>query len=74
MATPPMGPKTRKIRSQLGVAKRLHPEDSEALTELRRQFGAARLEDYISETLATFPPLTEEQKALLTALLNGDQR
>lgn len=64
-----MQSKSRQLRSQIGVTTRLRPEDTEALENLRREFGAARLEEYIEKTLATFPPLTQSQRDHLAGLL-----
>ncbi|MGY1778771.1 hypothetical protein [Geodermatophilus sp. SYSU D01036] len=64
-----MQAETRRLRSQIGVAKRLRPEDTKALENLRREFGAARLEEYIQKTLETFPPLSQSQRDRLAGLL-----
>lgn len=64
-----MQSRARQLRSQIGVTTRLRPDDTEAIDDLRREFGAARLEEYIQKTLSTFPPLTAEQRSHLAALL-----
>lgn len=64
-----MQSKSRQLRSQIGVTTRLRPHDTEALDKLRAEFGAARLEEYIQKTLATFPPLTQSQLDHLAGLL-----
>lgn len=68
-----MQSKARQLRSQIGVTTRLRPDDTEALDNLRREFGAARLEEYIQKTLETFPPLTPQQRSHLSGLLQGSK-
>ena len=63
--------KSRRIQGRLANVKRHHPDDTKALEELRREFGHARLEDYITRTLQTFPPLTQSQRDHLATLLQG---
>lgn len=64
-----MQAKARMLRSQIGVTKRLRPHDTKALDNLRREFGAARLEEYIQTTLEKFPPLNARQREHLAGLL-----
>lgn len=65
--------KSRRIQGRLANVKRNRPEDAEALEDLRRDFGHARLEDYITRTLATFPPLTPQQREHLAGLLQRNE-
>ncbi len=57
------------IRSRLATHVRYHADDRQAADELRRDYRAARLEEYIDRTLAAAPPLTDEQRRRLTLLL-----
>jgi len=43
--------------------------DSIEAIDARRDFAAARLDDYIRDTLAKAPPLTDEQRTRLADLL-----
>lgn len=46
--------------------------DQSRLEDLKRAYAAAKLDDYIRRVFADFPPLTEDQRARLTALLSAD--
>ena len=54
-------------RSQLGVASRR----GHGVEEARAQLKAAKLEKWIQEALDTAPPLTDQQRDHLSALLSG---
>lgn len=67
-----MGERLKRAGGRYAVANRKDrnvPPDVKA--ELHGAVGEARISDYIEKTLAAFPPLTEEQKARVIALLNG---
>jgi hypothetical protein len=57
-------------RAQLAATTRHHPHAD--TTDLRRDLRAARAEDYIRKLVSSAPPLTDEQKARLGALLRND--
>lgn len=62
-----VGTPLARSRSQLAVACRLGtPED---VDEARRDFTAAKLADYIKRTVDQAPPLTDEQRERIAALL-----
>ena len=64
---PKLTPEARKARSRLGVAvQRGTPEEEHVA---RRDFAAIRLQDYVNEVLASFPPLTDEQIDRVVELL-----
>lgn len=54
-------------RSEIARAKRANPDAD--VTELRRQLRAERLEEYVKRTVDTAPPLTDEQRERVAALL-----
>jgi len=54
-------------RARLAAHKRHHPDADDS--DLRRNLRAARLEDYIRKTVEAAPPLTDEQRWRLAALL-----
>jgi hypothetical protein len=56
-------------RSKIAATKRANP--SADVTELRRQLKAERLAEHIRSVVDTAPPLTEEQRARIAALLRG---
>jgi hypothetical protein len=56
-------------RNRLGGTIRLKPNDREALAAARLELRAAKLEDYIVRTVEQAPPLTDEQRARLAAIL-----
>jgi hypothetical protein len=58
-------------RSRLARLSKTHAPDSPLVLEARRDFRAARLEDYIAKTVAEAPPLTDEQRDRLAVLLRG---
>lgn len=58
-----------QTRSKIAHAKRRDP--SADVTELRRQLKAERLEEHIALTVASWPPLTTEQRDRLALLLRG---
>ncbi len=59
-------------RSRVALAAR--SGKPEALTEARRNLNAAHVERAITRALAAAPPLTDEQRARLAALLTGGAR
>jgi hypothetical protein len=64
-----MHPNLAKTRSRVGVAYR--NGNPEAITEASRDHAAAMLEVFIQRTLATAPPLTDDQRRQLAVLLRG---
>ncbi len=60
-------------RNRYGAVKRHHPDNLELLADARRELAAAKLEDYISRTLADAPPLCTDQLERLAGLLRGGQ-
>jgi hypothetical protein len=58
-----------QTRSKIARTVRQNPNAD--TTELRRQLKAERLEDYVRRTVDSAPPLTEEQRARIAALLRS---
>ncbi|GAA1446383.1 hypothetical protein GCM10009641_69820 [Mycobacterium cookii] len=58
-----------QTRSRIAHAKKADPKAD--VTDLRRQLKAERLEDYIQRTVDAAPPLSQEQRQKLAALLSG---
>lgn len=65
----PTSPQSRSARSRLARSAQSHGPDAAETTDARRDFAAARLDDYIRDTLAKAPPLSDEQRTRLAELL-----
>ncbi len=66
-----MGEKALAARGRLGSVSRRHPEDSSAIVAAKRDLAIAKIEDYVTKVVAESPPLTDDQRARLTALLGS---
>lgn len=58
----------RRLVAQIAAASRWGNEDP---ADARRDLAASRLEAYIRRVVDAAPPLTDDQRALLVALLAG---
>jgi hypothetical protein len=58
-------------RARIASLSRDRKRNDPDLIEARRNYRAYRLRDAIRDTLASQPPLTEEQRADLAAILLG---
>lgn len=58
-----------KARAALGVASRRG--DDEAATDARRDLAAAKIAAYIEKVVADAPPLTDEQRDRLSAIIGA---
>jgi len=58
-------------RAKVAALERHHPTNTEAIAEARRDLRAERLADRIAQDVATWPPLTPEQRDRLAVLLRG---
>ena len=58
-----------KARSRLGNAVQKHGKDSPQAVEARVEFRALKLEDHVRKVIAEAPPLSDEQKERIAALL-----
>jgi hypothetical protein len=63
-------PAYRSRRARLAATSRHHPDRPELTVDDRRYFKAAAAERYVRELVDTFPPLTDQQRARLAALLH----
>ncbi|MBQ0902676.1 hypothetical protein [Micromonospora sp. U21] len=70
MKLPPLNPDQRRKRSAIAHKRRYTPDDPDTIAA-QRDFRAERAEDYIRRLVDEAPPLTEEQRARLAALLTG---
>ncbi len=70
----PISPESRSARARLAYSTRQHGTTAEPTTGARRDYAAARLADYIRDTLEKAPPLTDEQRAKLAELLRPVRR
>lgn len=58
-----------KARAALGVAARRG--DDEAATDARRDLAAAKIAAYIEKVVAEAPPLTDQQRDRLSAIIGA---
>ena len=63
----------RRARARVAAMTRHHPGSEEA-NDLARRFKAERLAQHIDRVVESAPPLTEEQRARLAALLRVTDR
>lgn len=57
------------LRARVASLSRSRPADDPALIEARRELRATRLEQYVSRVVAEAPPLADDQRARIAALL-----
>ncbi|MGP5522883.1 hypothetical protein ACTXM3_06235 [Glutamicibacter arilaitensis] len=60
-----------QARAALGVASRRG--DKGAIESARRDLAAAKLAAYVEKVVAEAPPLTDEQRARVSAIVNGGE-
>jgi hypothetical protein len=60
-----------QLRAGIGRAAREQQRtgDSSAVTELRREYAAAKITEYVKKTISTAPALTDAQIARISAVL-----
>lgn len=58
-----------KARARVAALSRTDAGDDDRRTEARRDLNAAKIEAYIEKLLATAPPISDEQRTRLAALL-----
>jgi hypothetical protein len=62
-------PQSRIARARLAKSAQANGPESIETINARRDFAAARLDDYIRDTLAKAPPLSAQQRTALAELL-----
>ncbi|SDY26508.1 hypothetical protein SAMN05661080_02901 [Modestobacter sp. DSM 44400] len=62
----------RQLQALLANTSRHYPEDNEAIENLRQEWRAAQMREYINAALATFPPLTSQQCDQLAGLFRSN--
>lgn len=67
--TAPASPERLRASSRLALTTRHHGPDDPRIPELKRDFAAEQLADHIRAVVAAAPPLTDEQRTRLSALL-----
>jgi hypothetical protein len=60
-----------QLRAQIARAERIHKRtgDGSVVTELRRDYAAAKVIEFVKKTVDGAPPMTDEQRDMITALL-----
>lgn len=70
---PPMSPERRRLRARIARASRGDQASTENPAELRRELKAVNAAEYIRRLVDTAPPLTDEERRRLAAILTpGD--
>lgn len=67
-----MASQEHSIRIRIATEHRKRNPDPDLITDLRRQHAAVRIEDYVRRILAGAPPLHDDQRQKLAALVLGD--
>lgn len=72
------GSESLRKRGRLNALKRYRPADDPAVLDAARDLAAERLAEHVRRVVDTFPPLTDEQRNQIAALLRptavgGDQ-
>ncbi|MEV4081660.1 hypothetical protein AB0J43_15430 [Nonomuraea fuscirosea] len=60
-----------QLAAKIARTKRHNPDAD--TTELRRELHTAKIAKFVRETAAKFPPLNDDQRATIAALLRGGQ-
>ncbi|MHC9294186.1 hypothetical protein ACRCUN_17115 [Mycobacterium sp. LTG2003] len=58
-------------RGRVAALSRSRPADDPELLEAKRNLAALSLEDYVRRVVASAPPLTDEQRDRIAALLRA---
>lgn len=64
-------PSASRARSQVAILTRYKGADAPEVIDARRDLATAKIEEYIEQTVAKAPPLTDEQKFRIVATLGG---
>jgi hypothetical protein len=67
----PLTEEGRRLRARAAALTRHHPDQPELADDTRRQLKADNAEQYVRQLVDTWPPLTDEQRGRLAALLAG---
>lgn len=67
----PLSATANRERGRIAALSRSRTSDDPELVSARRNLRAARLEDHVQRVLAEAPPLTDEQRERIAALLRA---
>jgi hypothetical protein len=67
----PLSPTAAKLRARHNALKRYRPTDDPEVVESGRELKARRFEEYVKETIAAAPALTDAQLERIAALLRA---
>jgi hypothetical protein len=70
--TPPPPPSLNDLKLRMARLMR-HNRPQAEVDAARQEYTAARLAEFVKATVATAPPLSEDQIATLTTLLKGGE-
>jgi hypothetical protein len=67
-----MAPRAPEVaRARLAAVRRHHPDQPEFAADARRDLRAANAAQYVRDLVDGWPPLTDQQRGRLAALLTG---
>lgn len=66
-----MASRALAARNNLGNTCRYHPGDTTRIDRARGELAAAKIADYVEKIIAEAPPLTDEQRDRIAALLRA---
>lgn len=66
-----LSPAAARERGKIAALSRSRQSDDPELIEARRNLRALRLEEYVTRIVAEAPPLTDEQRERIAALLHA---
>jgi hypothetical protein len=65
------------MQLRAGIARAEHQSkrtgDTSSVVEARREYYAAKIAEYVKKTADSAPPLTDEQRDMITALLRSPE-
>jgi hypothetical protein len=64
-------PEQRRHRARVAALSRHHPDQPELDADARRDLKVANAAQYVRQLVDSWPPLTDEQRGRLAALLTG---
>jgi hypothetical protein len=67
----PRDPDVRRARARLAAVRRHHPDQPDLDADARRDLKAANAAQYVRDLVDGWPPLTDQQRGRLAALLTG---
>ncbi|MCE5291150.1 MAG: hypothetical protein LLG14_18210 [Nocardiaceae bacterium] len=70
----PVSRKTKMLQGRMANASRFNGADSPAAQDARREWTAARIEEYVAEVVRQAPPLTPAQRQRIVDIMRNPGR